>query len=270
MSLHAKNKIFGIVSASLFALFFVLVLPLSAQEKVQKNQSKFGRLLLLIEGYYVDSTNIDKLTEDAITHMLSELDPHSVYITKDEVDKMNEPLQGNFEGIGITFNIFKDTLLVTATIPGGPSEKVGMRAGDRIINVDGKNIAGTGIKNSDVFTLLRGEKGTKVEVSVLRRNNEGLIDFTVIRDKIPIYSLDASYMLDDETGFIKLNKFSATTTEEFSQAITELKAKNMQNLILDLRGNGGGYLKTAIEISDQFLTNNKLIVFTNGKNDPKR
>jgi carboxyl-terminal processing protease len=243
---------------------------LTGQESVQKNQMKFGRLLRLVDGYYVDSANIDELTEKAIIHLLSELDPHSVYISKEEVDKMNEPLQGNFEGIGISFNIFKDTLLITSVIPGGPSEKVGLRAGDRIVEVDGKNIAGTGIKNSDVMEMLRGDKGTTVEISVLRRNLNELLNFTIIRDKIPIFSLDASYMLDDETGYIKLNKFSATTTEEFTNAMMELKKQNLQNLILDLRGNGGGYLKTAIEISDQFLDDNKLIVYTNGTNERRR
>jgi carboxyl-terminal processing protease len=243
---------------------------LTGQESVQKNQMKFGRLLRLVDGYYVDSANIDELTEKAIIHLLSELDPHSVYISKEEVDKMNEPLQGNFEGIGISFNIFKDTLLITSVIPGGPSEKVGLRAGDRIVEVDGKNIAGTGIKNSDVMEMLRGDKGTTVEISVLRRNLNELLNFTIIRDKIPIFSLDASYMLDDETGYIKLNKFSATTTEEFTNAMMELKKQNLQNLILDLRGNGGGYLKTAIEISDQFLDDNKLIVYTDGTNERRR
>ena len=254
-------------------LSLLILLPtafVSAQETVQQNQLKFGRLLRLIDGYYVDSANIEKLTEDAIVHVLSELDPHSVYLSKDEVAKMNEPLEGNFEGIGISFNILKDTLLVLTTISGGPSEKVGLRPGDRIVEVDGKNIAGTGLKNSDVMDLLRGDKGTQVELKVLRKNTTGLLDFTIIRDKIPIYSLDASYMIDDRTGLIKLNKFSATTTEEFVDAMKDLKKQNIQNLILDLRGNGGGYLKTAIEISEQFLKNNDLIVYTSGLNEPKR
>jgi carboxyl-terminal processing protease len=255
----------------IISMAILMIVPqVSAQENVQKNQLKFGRLLRLVEGYYVDSADVDKLTEKAIVHLLSELDPHSVYISKDEVDKMNEPLQGNFEGIGISFNIYKDTLLITSIIPGGPSEKVGIRAGDRIVSVDGSNIAGTGIKNSDVFDMLRGEKGTTVEIKVMRRSADELLDFTIIRDKIPIYSLDASYMLDNETGFIKLNKFSATTTDEFTQAIEELKSQKMRNLILDLRGNGGGYLKTAIEISDHFLDGNKMIVYTDGMNDPRR
>ena len=146
---------------------------------------------------------------------------------------MNEPLVGNFEGIGISFNIFRDTLLITTIIPGGPSEKVGLRPGDRILQVDGKNIAGAGMKNSDVMNLIRGEKGTTVEISVLRRNIDELLDFAIVRDKIPIHSLAASFMLDDETGYIRLNKFSATTTDEFTEAMKDLKAQTLQNLILD-------------------------------------
>ncbi len=242
----------------------------SAQPLVEENQLKFGRLLRLVDGYYVDSANINELTEKAIVYLLSELDPHSVYISKEEVEKMNEPLKGNFEGIGISFNIFKDTLLVTTIISGGPSEKAGMLPGDRILEVDHKNIAGTGLKNDDVFKLLRGDKGTKVDLKVLRKSEPELLDFSIIRDKIPIFSLDASYMIDKNTGFIKLNKFSETTTKEFVDAMQELKSKNLQNLILDLRGNGGGYLKTAIEISDQFLKNGELVVYTSGLNEPQR
>jgi carboxyl-terminal processing protease len=251
-------------------LFTIPASFISAQESVQQNQLKFGRLLRLVDSYYVDSANIDKLTEKAIVHLLSELDPHSVYMSKDEVDKMNEPLVGNFEGIGISFNIFKDTLLVTTTISGGPSEKVGLRAGDRIVEVDKKNIAGIGLKNSDVFDMLRGDKGTVVELKVLRKSVAEMLDFTIIRDKIPINSLDASYMINESTGLIKLNKFSATTTEEFTTAMKDLKKQNIQNLILDLRGNGGGYLKTAIEISEQFLKNNELVVYTSGLNETKK
>ncbi len=258
-------------------LFMALLLATPAkfaiaqtQEIVQKNQLKFARLLRLVDGYYVDTANVDKLTENAIVSLLGELDPHSTYISKDEVDKMNEPLKGNFEGIGISFNIYKDTLLVTTTISGGPSEKVGLRAGDRIVEVDDKPIAGIGLKNSDVFDMLRGDKGTRVDLKILRKSMPELLDFTIIRDKIPIFSLDASYMLDESTGYIKLNKFSATTTDEFVTAMKVLKQQNLQNLILDLRGNGGGYLKTAIEISDQFLKDDKLVVFTEGTNEPKR
>lgn len=254
----------------LICLFSLNPADLNAQEKVQQNQLKFGRLLRLVDSYYVDTANIDQLTEKAVIHLLGELDPHSVYISKEEVQRMNEPLEGNFEGIGISFNIFKDTLLVVTTIPGGPSEKVGLRAGDRITEVDGKNIAGKGLKNSDVFDMLRGKKGTSVEIKVHRRSTGEILDFKIIRDEIPIYSLDASFMINKNTGYIKLNKFAATTTEEFTEAMVELEEQNIQNLILDLRGNGGGYLKTAIEISDQFLKNEKLVVYTNGVNETQR
>jgi len=265
------NKIRRILFNLILAL--LLVFPatyVEAQNAVQQNQLKFGRLLRLVDGYYVDSANVEALTEKAIVNLLSELDPHSTYISKEEVEKMNEPLKGNFEGIGISFNIFKDTLLVLTTISGGPSEKVGLRGGDRIIEVNDKNIAGIDLKTTDVFDLLRGKKGTEVDLKVLRKPDNELLDFKIIRDKIPIFSLDASFMLDNSTGYIKLNKFAATTTEEFLTAIRELKQQNLKNLVLDLRGNTGGYLKTAIEISDQFLNDDDLVVYTEGLNEPKR
>jgi carboxyl-terminal processing protease len=268
LSLRKLRKI------SLYLLLsFLFTVPASmveAQNSVQQNQLKFGRLLRLVDGYYVDSADIDKLTEKAIVNLLTELDPHSTYISKEEVEKMNEPLKGNFEGIGISFNIYKDTLLVLNPISGGPSEKVGLRAGDRIVEVDDKMIAGIGLKNSDVFDMLRGKKGTRVDLKVLRKSNKNLLDFTIIRDKIPIFSLDASYMLDETTGYIKLNRFAATSTEEFLSAMADLKRQNIKNLIFDLRGNTGGYLKTAIEISDQFLEDDDLVVYTEGMNEPKR
>lgn len=263
-----KVKIF-FNKIGLATLLMGLLLSANAQS-VQENSQKFGRLLRLVESYYVDSTNISDLTEKAIISMLQELDPHSVYISKDEVERMNEPLQANFEGIGITFNILKDTLLVLSTVPGGPSEKVGLIAGDRILTIDGKNVAGTGLKNDDVMKMLRGEKGTKVDLQIQRRSSKQLLDFTIIRDKIPIYSLDASYMIDKETGYIKLNRFSATTVDEFKTAMEGLKQNNIQNLILDLRGNGGGFLKAAIDLADEFLPGNSLVVYTEGINNPKR
>lgn len=263
---HIKTLGLGIF----FVFFLIGPVSIQAQNEVQENQVKFARLLRLVDGYYVDSSDVEDLTEKAIVHLLEELDPHSTYISKEEVDKMNEPLKGNFEGIGISFNIYKDTLLVTTTISGGPSEKVGLRAGDRIIEVDGENIAGIGLKNSDVFDLLRGEKGTKVDLSIARKGENNTLDFTIVRDKIPIFSLDASYMLDESTAYIKINKFSATTTEEFASAMADLKHEGVQNLVLDLRNNGGGYLKSAIELADQFLNNDQLIVYTDGTNDPRR
>lgn len=243
---------------------------LKAQD-VQENAMKFGRLLRLIESFYVDSTKINDLTEKAIVEVLRNLDPHSIYISKAEVEKMNEPLQGNFEGVGISFNVFRDTLMVVSIIPGGPSEKVGMRAGDRIVQVDAKAIANIGLKNTDVYDLLKGKKGTKVDLKIKRKGEPNLLDFTVIRDKIPINSLDASYLMNDNTGYIKLNKFSATTSSEFTEAIKNLKTKSkLTNLILDLRGNGGGYLNAAVELADQFLDANKLVVYTSGLHSEKK
>jgi carboxyl-terminal processing protease len=243
----------------------------SIAQDVQNSTMKFGRLLRLIDSYYVDTTNVDALTEKAIVEVLRSLDPHSVYISKEEVEKMNEPLQGNFEGVGISFNVFRDTLMVVTTIPGGPSEKVGLLAGDRIVKVDTINIAGVGLKNAQVYDYLRGKKGTKVNLKVKRKGVPNLLDFTVIRDKIPINSLDASYMLNDNTGYIKLNKFSATTNTEFLDAIKLLKANNKLNsLVLDLRGNGGGFLNTAVDLADQFLSAYKLVVYTQGIHAEKK
>jgi carboxyl-terminal processing protease len=254
----------------LLSLFFAFAAGKSSAQNAQENSQKFGRLLRLVESYYVDTTNITQLTEKAIISLLQDLDPHSVYISKSEVDRMNEPLQGNFEGIGITFNIFRDTLLVLSTVPGGPSEKTGLIAGDRILYIDGKNVAGIGLKNDDVMKMLRGEKGTRVEVKIMRRSMKELIDFAIIRDKIPINSLDASYMIDRETGYIRLNRFSATTLEEFKTEMTKLKESNIRNLILDLRGNGGGYLTAAVDLANEFLPGNSLVVYTEGINNPKR
>jgi carboxyl-terminal processing protease len=243
----------------------------SFAQDIQGQAIKFGRVLNLIESFYVDTTNIKKLTENAITEMLSTLDPHSIYISKDEVEEMNQPLEGNFEGIGISFNVFRDTLMVMTTIPGGPSEQVGLRPGDRIIKVDTKIIAGTGLKNQEVFKLLRGDKGTKVNLTVLRKGERAPLEFTIIRDKIPIYSLDASFMLNKETAYIKLNKFAATTIDEYKTAMTSLNAKaKVKNLVLDLRGNGGGFLGAAYELVNQFLEQKKLIVYTEGIHSPRR
>jgi len=230
---------------------------------------KFGTVLDRIEKYYVDSINQELLVEDAIKGLLKELDPHSSYLTPKEVEEMNEPLQGNFEGIGVSFNILNDTVYIISPISGGPSEKVGIMAGDRIIKVDGKNIAGISINNDQVFALLKGKKGTRVNLSILRKG-EGLIDFDVVRDKIPIYSVDASYNAGDGIGYIKLNRFSMTTMEEFQKAVKSLKEENVKNLILDLTGNGGGYLDVAISLADQFLESNKLVLYTQGINSPKQ
>ena len=182
---------------------------------------------------------------------------------------MNEPLEGNFEGVGIQFNILHDTITVVSPISGGPSKKLGIRAGDKIINIDDKIVAGVGFTNKDVADNLRGKKGTKVKVSIKRNGESELLDFEIIRDKIPIYSMDAAYMATNETGYIKLNRFAAQSMEEVGTAIDSLNGKGMKNLILDLRGNGGGYLRTAIQLADNFLEQEKLIVYTQGKAFPR-
>jgi len=255
------------------SIFFSLFLSFSVAnaQGVQSQATKFNWLLRTIDSNYADSVDIKKLTEAAMIKVLSELDPHSVYISEEEVAQMNEPLQGSFDGIGISFNIYRDTLMVLQTIPGGPSEKVGLIAGDRIIYVGDTLIAGKGITNKDVFRWLKGEKGTLVKVKILRKGEKDLLEFDIIRDKIPIFSLDASYMLDNKTGYIKLSRFSATTTEEFLEALNKLKSDpKFENLILDLRGNGGGFLKSAYEVVDQFLGNGQLVVYTQGLKNPRK
>lgn len=235
----------------------------------KKASDKLNSVLNFIEEEYVDTVKKDVLVEKAITDLLQNLDPHSVYISAQEVKEMQEPLQGNFEGIGIEFNIFKDTIRVIAAIPGGPCEQLGIQAGDKIVKIEGKNAAGVKIKNKDVLGKLRGKGGTQVNVSIMRGNAKKLIDYTITRGTIPIYSVDAGYMLSKATGYIKVSRFAETTYEEFLDKATKLRAEGMQNLILDLRGNGGGLLSTAIKICDEFLESGQVIVYTKGKAHPK-
>lgn len=232
--------------------------------------NKISDVIDFINEDYVDTVDIDNLQDIAIESLLKELDPHSIYITKEEFNSVNDPLLGSFEGIGISFRIEKDTITVINTIPGGPSEKVGLMAGDRIVMVDDSLIAGIGINNIGAMRLLKGKKGTKVKVTNYRRGVPKLIDFEITRDVIPTYSVDVAYMVDDITGYIKLNNFSATTHEEFVEASHELMDEGMKKLILDLRGNPGGLLNAAIDISDEFLKKDELIVYTDGKSRPKR
>jgi carboxyl-terminal processing protease len=224
----------------------------------------------IIKYAYVDSINEPELVENAIIETLKELDPHSAYISKEDIDKANEPLVGSFEGIGVSFQIFKDTILVIAPIPGGPSDKLGILAGDKIVKIDGEDATGSEINNKFVFDKLRGKKGTKVNVGIFRKGKKDLIDYTITRDKIPINSIDAVFMATPDIGYIKLNRFSKTTMEEFQESLKELEDKGMEKLILDLRGNSGGYLNTAVELSDEFLPNNKLVVYTKGLRSPVR
>jgi len=245
------------------------LIPAKAQ-LFEENLQKLQMTWQIINAFYVDTVNQQKLTENAITGMLKSLDPHSVYISADEVKAMNEPLDGSFEGIGVEFNILEDTLMVVNPISGGPSEKVGIMAGDRIVTVDGDNVAGIGLKNSDVFKLLRGAKGTTVSLGIHRRGENEILTFLVERDKIPIFSVDAAYMATSETGYIRISRFAITTNDEFISAMEKLRGEGVKDLILDLRGNGGGYLKAAIDIADEFLGNKKLIVYTEGITSSKK
>ncbi len=222
----------------------------------------------MIHGLYVDDVDANELVESSIVAMLKELDPHSAYISPEDVKKMNEPLQGNFDGVGIQFNVLDDSLIVISPIPGGPSEKVGIRAGDRIVKVDSTVIAGVKCSRTRMVELLRGQKGTKVKVEVRRKGRKELLAFTIIRDKIPIYSLDAAYMVSPTIGYVKLNRFAATSYREFMEAVLKLQKEGMKDLIIDLKGNGGGYMQPAIEIADQLLEKDRLIVYTEGRNSP--
>lgn len=257
----------------LFLVFFVCCFSFSsfAQQLSPDNKNseqKIIRALRLIKNNYVDSADIDNLIEHAIKAMLEHLDPHSVYMDKEEIQKANEPLQGNFEGVGIQFQIIRDTVNVVGVIPGGPSELIGIQAGDKIVAINGEDAVGSIVTNTYVTSKLRGSKGTKVKLGIIRFPLKTITEYDIIRDKIPINSLDASYMIDNTIGYIKLNRFAATTMDEFLAAMEQLKKENMQSLILDLRGNSGGYLKTAIELTDQFFEKDKLLVYTEGLNAP--
>jgi carboxyl-terminal processing protease len=253
---------------NLKTFFLLLIILASGEAQAQPDQlseQKLQTFFRYIEMAYVDSINAPKLVETAIKSILKELDPHSTYIPAEELRRMNEPLEGKFEGIGIQFNILRDTIVVVSPIAGGPSELLGIRSGDRIIKIDTQTVAGVGFTNQDVFERLRGKKGTQVNVSIKRGNTEDLIEFNITRDKIPIYSVDASYMLDKSTGYIKLNRFAATSMEEIRMGLDKLQSNGMQNLVLDLRGNSGGYLQTAIDLVDEFIAKDKLIVYTEGR-----
>ncbi len=224
----------------------------------------------LINNFYVDTVDTEILAREAIVSMLKKLDPHSVFIPSEEVKAMNEPLDGNFEGVGIEFAILDDTLTVTSTIQGGPSYKVGVLSGDRIVAINGSNIASIGLRNTDVFNLLRGKKGTVVVMSIFRKGNDASSDYRVVRDKIPINSVDAAFMASSSTGYIKISRFAATTHNEFADALKKLKKEKMKNLVVDLRGNGGGYLKAALDITDEFIGEGKMMLYTQGASVPKR
>ena len=262
-----KNKILLSISIILFCF---TIQNINAQNKAQMNAQKMGTLLYLIENFYTDTVNLNKVTEDAIVAALKELDPHSAYIAKKDVEKANEPLVGSFEGIGVTFQLIRDTITVIGPTPGGPSEKVGIMAGDQFIKIDGEDAFGKKVNNEYVQKHLRGKKGTKVTVSVKRGKDPELMDFEIIRDKIPLNSINASFMIDKEIGYIKLDRFAQDSDKEFKAAMEQLQAQKMKGLILDLRSNTGGYLNTAIEMVDEFLKADQLIVYTEGIHSPRQ
>ena len=257
--------------AGIFACIFSIVFVQAQNNKstAQLAARKLQMAEFAISRMYVDSVDEKRMVEQAIIGMLKDLDPHSTYSNPEEVKKLNEPLVGNFEGIGVQFNMAEDTLFVIQPVSGGPSEKVGIMAGDRIVAVNDTAIAGVKMSQEDIMRRLRGPKGTKVHLKIVRRGVKEQLPFTVTRDKIPVYSLDASYMVDDKIGYVKVNRFAATTYDEFMEAFKKLKGQGMQDLILDLQGNGGGYLKTAIDLANEFLDKGELIVYTEGRRSPR-
>lgn len=257
----------------------ILFLLLSFSQAIKAQQLNFGynspmRKMVLAEmaitNLYVDSVDEKKLAEDGIRGMIEQLDPHSSYSTAKETKEMNEPLQGSFEGIGVQFNMVKDTLLVIQPVVNGPSERVGILAGDRIVSVNDTAIAGVKMSKEDIMKRLRGAKGSKVRLGVVRRGIAGILKFTVVRDKIPVKTLDAAYMIRPHVGYIRIGSFGVTTYNEFMKAVETLKASGMKDLILDLQENGGGYLMAAVQIANEFLHNSDLIVYTQGRKVPRQ
>lgn len=262
-----RKTIFNI---SLIISLLVVAGSVYGQSESAKTQlNKFSRVFQTLNYYYVDSVDNEKMIEEAIKAMLKELDPHSAYLNAEETRASTEPLQGNFEGIGVQFQMVEDTLLVISPIAGGPSDKVGIVAGDKFVEIDGKVAAGKTVTSSWIQKQLRGPKNTTVNVKVLRKGEPDLLDFSITRDVIPVYSIDAKYMIDKEIGYIKLNRFSRSTMDEFHESLNILKKEGMTKLVLDLRNNSGGYLDVAISLSDEFLSKGKLIVYTEGRVAPR-
>lgn len=250
-------------------LLVAIILQVSAQQTIDSQLQKLLIAESAIENLYVDKIDNAELVESAIRGMLKELDPHSTYLTPDEVEKSNESLQGNFDGIGIQFNMIEDTLFVVQPLPNGPSEKVGILAGDRIITVNDTTIAGVKMSQENIMKRLRGPKGTEVKIGVKRQGLDELVYFNVIRDKIPVNTVDAAYMAADGVGYIKVSSFGLTTLQEFREKMKELQSAGAKSLILDLQGNGGGYLHAAVELANEFLERDQLIVYTEGRRSPR-
>lgn len=266
-----KNPYKPLIYSLLIAIGILAGMAISriSLDKIASRPDKIDEIVSFIKYKYVDTVNIDKLTETAIDGMLSALDPHSVYIPVSEMKAVNEDLDGNFEGIGIEFFIVKDTITVVTVIPNGPAESSGLQAGDRIVKINDTIVAGTKIKNQDVMRKLKGKGGTKVTVSIARGAKQELKNYTITRGKIPLYSVDASYLLNNKTGYIKISRFSSQTASEFKKHLRELTDKNIESLVIDLRQNPGGYLQAATQIADELLGGEKLIVYTQGNTSDK-
>ncbi|HLN20699.1 MAG TPA: S41 family peptidase [Bacteroidales bacterium] len=253
----------------LLGRFFPNNIHTPGNPSLRLRSDKINSILNVIESNYVDTVNRNELVEAAIPAMLKKLDPHSVYIPAKDLARANEPLQGNFDGIGISFNMLTDTILVISTIPGGPSEKIGLLPGDKILFVNDSLVAGKNISDQKVMSMLKGPRGTVVKVKVLRNGYKDLLAFDITRDRIPMYSIDVSYMVNDFTGYMKINNFAMTTFDEFMKGLRNLKMQGMKSLILDLRGNSGGIMDASIQIANQFLKADQLIVYTKGRTHPR-
>jgi carboxyl-terminal processing protease len=264
--INKMKKLFLFILLSISAIAFAQ----NKNVKQAETSQKLATTMYLIENFYVDTVDMPKLTEEAVIAMLKSLDPHSAYIAAKDVQKANEELEGSFEGIGVTYQILRDTILVVSAVPGGPSEKVGIMAGDRIVTIDGEDAFGKKINTEYVTSHLRGKKGSKVVLGIQRGDDAELIEFEVVRDKIPLKSINSYFMVDKKIGYIKLDRFAKESVEEFEAALADLKKQGMQSLIFDLRGNGGGYLQTAFGMGNEFLGSDKTVVFTEGLKSPKQ
>ena len=276
--MYNSNKTYmsSAFTRTLLMLFIAAVAAVDAKAQLRMNLGEDGPMRKLqmaemaITNLYVDSVDEQKMVEDGIRGMLEKLDPHSSYTTAKETKAMNEPLQGSFEGVGIQFNVSQDTLLVIQPTLGGPSEKVGIMAGDRIVAVNDTAIAGVKMSRDEMMRRLRGKKGSKVALTVVRRGIADRLSFTVTRDKIPVKTVDAVYMIRPNVGYIRIGSFGATTYEEFMEGVDSLKRKGMVDLVLDLQENGGGYMQSAIRIANEFLRKNDLIVYTEGRRSKRQ
>ena len=267
------HRIFAFRAAGCVMLAVMVCAGVRAQkpiipDTVTAGQIRVDEVMALIDGNYVEGPDMDRMGTEAINAMLKALDPHSMYIPAKEVSRANEGLQGNFEGIGVSFQIVSDTIVVQSVIDGGPSEKVGVEVGDKLIRIDGKAATGDSINNKFVFDNLRGKKGTTVVIDILRQGSE--YTFHIVRDKVPIYSIDSYFMADDTIGYIRLIRFARTSVDEFHKALKALKKEGMRSLILDLRGNTGGYLDIAYGLANEFLERGQLVVYQQGRRTPRQ